>query len=205
MTTDTPKGLRELLFTGLLAALEAAEQDERPAYDHAEHLKNPDGSSRSGTPYWQAWHRAAGIRSVIHLVRNRLQTHEEHLIAERERIGSTASQVELECARHRDACPRCTAGAQDEWRRDREQDRTQRALDVYIQGVTEILWAIEGPRSSLTTADVRKALQRVQASARRVRSEPVETVADDVSEPVASQGPGSEPNLEQPSLFEVTA
>jgi hypothetical protein len=168
----TPKAMRELLFAGLILSLEEAIERERPGSNPDEHLLNPDGSSRSGTPYWQAWHRASGIQSVLYLVRNQLATHEEHLIAERKRINASWNEQEIECARHRDACPRCTETSHAAWKAQREVERAGRVAAALLSGVTEVQYAIAcaaEAQQGLSAAEISKALDKVIKKAKRLQ------------------------------------
>jgi hypothetical protein len=167
---DTPKGMRELLFAGLLAKLEAAAEREHPAFDEREHQLNDDGSSRSGSKYWQAWYRATGISSVLYLVRSELATHEEYLVAERQRINGSWSEQELECARHRDVCPRCTETSQRASAADREAEKAEQVAETYLSGIVQLRLAIARAAENgdqVTVAQIDKALSRLLNTARR--------------------------------------
>jgi hypothetical protein len=165
-----PKPLRELLFAGLLLDLEHAIERERPDSNPDEHLLNPDGSSRSGSPYWQAHHRASGMQSVLYMVRNRLATHEEYLIAERDRTNASWNEREIECARHRDACPRCTETGQTAWKAEREVERAGRVAASFLNGILQVQYTIARAaeaQQELSAAQIGKALDKViKASAR---------------------------------------
>lgn len=177
-----PKPLRELLFAGLILSLEDAIERERPAFDEREYMFNPDGSARSGTPYWQAWYRAGGMQSVLYMVRNALATHEEYLIAERERIKASWSEREIECARHRDVCPRCTEASQRAWTLDRDVARAKRIADSYLGGILGVQLAIAQAAEnghSLTAAQIDKALDKVIKTAGRLRVTPSEETPAD--------------------------
>jgi hypothetical protein len=170
--TDEPKTMRELLFAGLLLDLEAAIEDERPESDEREHLRNPDGTSRNGSPYWQAWHRAGGMQAVLYLVRNRLATHEEYLVADRQRINGSWSEREMECARHRDVCPGCTETGQTAWKAAREANQAKHTADLYLSGIAQVRLAIARATETgheLTAAQIDKALSRVLKAAKRTQ------------------------------------
>lgn len=178
----TPKCMRELLFAGLLLSLEDAIEREHPAFDEQEYMLNADGSKRSGTPYWQAHHRASGMQSVVYLVRNALATHEEYLVADRERIKASWSEREMECARHRDVCPRCTEASQRAWTVGRTVARAERIADSYLDGILGIQLAIAQAAEnghSLTAAQIEKSLDKVIKTAARLRAAlPEETTTD---------------------------
>lgn len=167
-----PKPLRELLFAGLILSLEDAIERERPAFDEREYMFNPDGSARSGTPYWQAWYRAGGMQSVLYMVRNALATHEEYLIAERERINASWSQREIECARHRDVCPRCMETSQRAWSNRREIERAERVATSFLDGILQVQIdidrAAEGGHQP-SAAQISKALGKVIKTAKRLQ------------------------------------
>jgi hypothetical protein len=166
----TPKSLRELLFAGLLLDLEAAIEREHPSSNPDEYRLNADGSSRSGTPYWQAWHRASGMQSVLYLVRNRLATHEEYLIAERERISASWNEREMECARHRDACPRCTETGQTAWKAERDVERAERVAASFLNGILQVQYTIARAaeaQQELSAAQISKALDKVIKAGKR--------------------------------------
>lgn len=168
----TPKSMRELLFAGLILDLEDAIERERPASDPDEYLLDPDGSPRSGSPYWQAWHRASGIQAVLYLVRNRLATHEEYLVAERERTNATWSQREIECARHQDACPRCTETRQGTWKAERDVEKAERTADRYLGGILNVRMAIARAAEAgapLTAGQVDKMLGKAVEAVKRQR------------------------------------
>lgn len=167
---ETPKGMRELLFAGLLASLEDAIEREHPAYAEHEYKVDPDWNKRSGSPYWQAWHRIGGMRSVLYLVKSALITHEEYLIADRQRISSSWSEGEMACARHLDVCPRCTETSQQAWKVEREVERAEHAADLYVSGISQIRLAIAraaGSGEELTAAQIDKVLGRLLDSAKR--------------------------------------
>lgn len=170
---ETPKAMRELLFAGLILSLEEAIERERPAFDEREYMLNPDGSKRDGTPYWQAWYKAGGMQSVLYMVRNCLATHEEYLIAERERTNASWSEREMECARHRDVCPRCTEASQRAWTVGRDVARAERIADSYLGGIIGVQLAIAQAAEnghSLTAAQIEKALDKVIKAAARLRA-----------------------------------
>lgn len=165
-----PKGMRELLFAGLVATLEGDLEDAWPDYDRVEDVKNPDGTSRQGTPYWQAWHHAAGIRSVLHRARTALQTHEEYLAADRQRSHLTWSEAEMACARHRDACAGCAETRQALHRHGREQARVEQVRDVYLGGITGLIHAIAVAADNgqqITVAQIDRELHRILDAGKR--------------------------------------
>lgn len=167
---ETPKGMRELLFAGLLAKVEAAAEREHPNFDEREHQLNDDGSSRTGSKYWQAWYRESGIRSVLYLVRGELATHEEYLIAERERINASWSEGEMACARHRDVCPRCTETSQQASSAHREAEKAEQVAETYLDGIAQLRLAIGRAAENgteITAAQIDKALGRLLAAAKR--------------------------------------
>jgi len=160
-----PKGMRELLFGGLVTELEAAVADETPDFAEDEYLLNPDGTARSGSPYWQAYERTRGLRRALHMVRSRLRTHEEYLKFERKNTRRAWSDVELACERHRDVCPCCTEATQQAWRTQRAEARMEKVRATYVTGVHDILAALG--KGALTPQQTRAALQKVQDAARR--------------------------------------
>lgn len=160
-----PKGVRELLFSGLVAELEAAADDETPDFIEDEYLLDPDGTPRTGSPYWQAYQRARGLRIALHMVRSHLRTHEEYLTFERENTRRTRTETEQACAQHRDTCPHCTAGTQQAWRAQRTETRLEQVRSTYVVGLHDILTALDN--RSLTLQQTRTALQRLQDTAHR--------------------------------------
>jgi len=160
-----PKGMRELLFAGLVAQLEATIADETPDFAEDEYLLNPDGTARTGSPYWQAHQLTRGLRRALHMVRGRLQTHEEYLRFERENTRRGWTETELACERHRDVCPRCTEGTQQTWRSQRTEARLEKVRATYVVGLHDILAALD--KGALTPQQTRAALQKVQDAAHR--------------------------------------
>lgn len=167
-TEPNPKGLRELLLTGLVAQLEAAAEALHPAYDDTEWVKDADGRARSGSAYWKHYEQARGIRLALAVVRARLQTHEEYLLADAERTRRAWTAAELVCARHRDVCPHCTSHAIAEWRARRLEDWQERIRATYVQGIHDIIGAIGNPKGNATVPNIRSALQRLQDAAHRI-------------------------------------
>jgi hypothetical protein len=167
---DTPKGMRELLFAGLLADLEHEIEREHPAYDEQEYMLNDDGSRRSGTPYWQSWYRAGGMRAVLYLVKNALITHEEYLVEDRKRINGSWSEREVECARHRDVCPRCTETSQRATAARREAEHAEQVADLYRDGIAQVRLAIARATENgtpVSAAQIDKTLGRLLNAAKR--------------------------------------
>lgn len=160
-----PKDMRELLFGGLVADLEAAITDETPDYLEGEYRLDPDGTSRSGSPYWQAYQRARGLRTALHMVRSKLATHEEYLRFERENTRRGWSDVELACERHHDICPRCTEDTQQAWRTQRTEARLEAVRSTYVVGIHDLLGALD--KDALTLQQVRALLQKLQDAAHR--------------------------------------
>lgn len=158
-----PKGVRELLFSGLVAELEAAADDETPDFIEDEYLLDPDGTPRTGSPYWQAYQRARGLRIALHMVRSHLRTHEEYLTFERENTRRTWSDIELACERHRDACPRCTENTQQAWRTKRTETRLEQVRGTYVVGLHDILTALD--KNALTLQQTRALLRKLQDAA----------------------------------------
>ncbi|MEU8040921.1 hypothetical protein [Streptosporangium sp. NPDC049078] len=171
-----PKGMRELLFGGLVAELEAAVADETPDFAEDEYLRDPDGTPRSGSPYWQAHQRAGGLRAALGMVRSKLATHEEYLRFERENTRRTWTNIELTCERHRDTCPRCTQATQEKWRTQRTEARLEKVRATYVVGLHDILNALDSPTTTITLPQVRAALQQLQNAAHRTwtKAEPHE-------------------------------
>ncbi|WP_436759383.1 hypothetical protein [Streptosporangium sp. V21-05] len=160
-----PKGLRQLLFAGLVADLEAAVSDETPDFIADEYRSDPDGVRRAGSPYWQAYQRVLGLRSALSMVRGKLATHEEYLRFERENTRRGWTETELACERHHDVCPRCTEGTQQAWRARRTEARLETVRATYVVGIHDLLNALD--KGALTPQQTRAALQKVQDAAHR--------------------------------------
>lgn len=157
------KGLRELLLAGLIAQIKTEIATEEPDFDQAEYHVG-----RSGSTYWQAYYQAKGMRVALGVVERALATHEEYLIADRERTRRTWTETERECARHRDTCPHCAAGDQAAWRTAREVEHLEAVRRTYVEGLHELLNAVDARESRVTLPQVVKALKRIQSSARRL-------------------------------------
>lgn len=164
----SPKGLRELLFAGLVAQLEADAEALHPAFDDAEWRLDAQGRARAGSEYWRNFEQARGIRRAAAAVRAALQTHEEYLLADAERTRRTWTAAELACAQHRDVCPHCTSHAISAWRAARREDWQEKIRATYVQGLHDVIGALADPDRTVTLSHVRKALQKVQDAAGRV-------------------------------------
>lgn len=166
-----PKPMRELLFAGLILSLEDAVEREHPEFDEQEYMLNPDGGVRTGTPYWQAHHRMSGMQSVLYMVRNSLATHEEYLIADRERTNASWSEREIECARHQDVCPRCTETSQAAWKARRDVERAERVAKSLLEAILLLRYNIAKAAEAgqeLSAAQIGKALDNVVKAAERI-------------------------------------
>ncbi|MEV0831481.1 MULTISPECIES: hypothetical protein [Streptosporangiaceae] len=165
-----PKGMRELLFAGLVAQLAAAVDDEMPDYIDGEYRLDPDGIPRSGSPYWQAYQHACGLRAALSMVRAKIATHEEYLRADRECIRASWSETEMACARHRDVCPRCAEVSQAAWVAGRSEARARRLVDVYVGGISNLMLAVGRAMEvgeDISMASVERALHRILDAAKR--------------------------------------
>lgn len=159
-----PKSLRELLFLELIATI------EKDIDIHEADIDLVKVGWAAHPNHTHAWDRAQGMRSVLSTVRAALQNHEEYLVADRERSHAQPTETELECARHRDACPHCAADKQTAGRATREENRTKQLLDIYVGGLGRVSLAIATAtenRTEIPMASIGREIRRVSDAAKR--------------------------------------
>lgn len=173
----TPKDMRALLLGQLLAYLDDEIENTDPEYVYEENLVG-----RTPSPYWRAKIRVDALRPIRGSVRRMLRTIEEQMVFDREISGlSPPRQTELECARHRDTCTTCTDHDQVIHRMQRDHRGVDEALLILVEGIGNIITAIEVDKETARTGDepiatvpaIAKELRRTQEAAqkRRLRRE----------------------------------
>lgn len=167
----SPKDMRALLLGQMLTWLDNEIENTGP--DHVAEEHHPD---RTPSPYWRALMRVDALRPVRSAVRSMLRTVEEYLIFDRENSKTPApTEAELECARHRDRCTVCVDHGMVTHRRQRERDRLEQVRVILVEGIGDILIAIEVDKAKARAGDepvatvpaIAKQLRRIQEAAQK--------------------------------------
>lgn len=137
---ENPQTLRAALAAGIIRQLRAdAARMEEDIRDHWPHIPAQAAASEDPGDPWRTWYWSVQLRAVISwLERDFIQTHEEYLHANAKRSGTTVTEADVECARHRDHCPCCVSLPEIMAKLSAERDRAEKGRRLYVEGLAQI-------------------------------------------------------------------